>query len=338
MQRALSLVQNCKPGPGHGVILVLLLLASAPGPALAQTCPNPPPVTISSQLPSDVCIPADFPPTSNPIAFFDDFSWRSFIAMVWPVQQGQRGVPDTGQSIGPVSGPLVFETLKADWEVFQPSPDGKSQPPAPSAWNSYQGQNPCSQFGASNVGFGDMVLASFTKFGNLGEAGFGKLVGPLLTQYGTFTRYFTAFNETEFNAILKDQLYLQSGITNNQPVTFPTVADPNITANSLDLKAAWIDMTGVPNPERYYTRTAWLMNPFTTPNPTCTEITVGLVGLHIVQKTPSRPQWIWSTFEQVDNVPGVSQGPFTYNNGTAQPPFPNSNPNGWPPSASPPRQ
>jgi hypothetical protein len=69
---------------------------------------------------------------------------------------------------------------------------------------------------------------------------------------------------------------------------------------------------------------------------------VGLVGLHIVQKTPSRPQWIWSTFEQVDNVPGVSQGPWTYNNGTDKPPSQpdgtpqgNKNPNGWPPPASP---
>jgi hypothetical protein len=30
--------------------------------------------------------------------------------------------------------------------------------------------------------------------------------------------------------------------------------------------------------------------------------TVGLVGLHIACKTKSRPQWIWSTFEHVDNV------------------------------------
>jgi hypothetical protein len=330
MQQALSLVQNCRPSASHGVILALLLLVLAPGPALAQAqCPNPPPVTISSELPSDVCIPADF--QGNPIAFFDDFSWRSFIAMVWPVQQGQRGVPDPGQSIGPVSGPLVFETLKADWEVFQQPPaDGTSPPPAPSAWNSYEGQNPCSQYGATNVGFGDMVLASFSKYGNLGEAGFGNLVGPLPTQYGTYTRYFTAFNQTEFQQILQQNLYVKSNIPASG-VTFQSGA--------LDIKAAWIDMTNVPNPERYYTRTAWVMNPFTTPNPTCTETTVGLVGLHIVQKTPSRPQWIWSTFEQIDNVPsGASQGPFTYNNGTAQPPpitANTNNPNPWPPPASP---
>src|SRR5262249_27518741 len=37
----------------------------------------------------------------------------------------------------------------------------------------------------------------------------------------------------------------------------------------------------------------------------CQNLTVGLVGLHIVVKTPSRPAWIWSTFEQVDNVPAI---------------------------------
>ena len=29
---------------------------------------------------------------------------------------------------------------------------------------------------------------------------------------------------------------------------------------------------------------------------------MGMVGIHIVQKTPFAPQWIWSTFEQIDNV------------------------------------
>ncbi|MGH9536958.1 MAG: hypothetical protein ACRD3H_03485, partial [Terriglobales bacterium] len=242
--------------------------------------------------------------------------------------QGMRGVPDTSKSIGPVSGPLVFETLKADWEVFQP-PDGTNPPPAPSPFNSYAGQNPCSGFGLPNVGFGQVVLASFSKFNNLGEAGFGNLVGPLPAQNTTYTRYFTAFNQTEFNQILGPPgLYLRANI----PAGGVTFHD-----GSIDIKAAWIDMTSVENPQRYYTRTAWVLNPFTTPNPTCTPITVGLVGLHIVQKTPSRPQWIWSTFEQIDNVPGgTSNGPFAYNNGDG-PPMPNSNPISFPPPPLPPQ-
>jgi hypothetical protein len=37
-------------------------------------------------------------------------------------------------------------------------------------------------------------------------------------------------------------------------------------------------------------------------NPTWKPVTVGLVGFHIAQKTETSPQWIWSTFEHVDNV------------------------------------
>jgi hypothetical protein len=79
------------------------------------------------------------------------------------------------------------------------------------------------------------------------------------------------------------------------------------------------------------------LDPFTAPNPTCNLITVGLVGLHIVQKTPSRPQWIWSTFEQIDNVPGgASSGPFAYNNGDGSP-MPAANPDPWPPISARPK-
>ena len=34
----------------------------------------------------------------------------------------------------------------------------------------------------------------------------------------------------------------------------------------------------------------------------CTMKTVGLVGMHIAHKSHSSPQWIWPTFEQVDNI------------------------------------
>jgi hypothetical protein len=81
-------------------------------------------------------------------------------------------------------------------------------------------------------------------------------------------------------------------------------------------------------PGRYYTRLAWLLDPISS-QCSKTPVPVGLVGLHIVQKTPSSPQWIWSTFEQVDNVPPPDYVPsvppakptrtFTFNDGTGTP-------------------
>src|SRR6202044_2411080 len=32
------------------------------------------------------------------------------------------------------------------------------------------------------------------------------------------------------------------------------------------------------------------------------KVNVGLVGMHIGHKSATSPQWIWSTFEQVDNL------------------------------------
>src|SRR5208283_5128035 len=40
----------------------------------------------------------------------------------------------------------------------------------------------------------------------------------------------------------------------------------------------------------------------------CGKRDVALVGLHIVVKTQYRPQWIWSSFEHVDNVPPIGVG------------------------------
>jgi hypothetical protein len=301
----------------HGFWLCLLLL-TLPALAHAQSCPNPPVVNISSpQVPTDVCIPQGFP--GNPIMFFDDYSWRAFVAMVWPAQQGQRGTPDTTKKVGDTSGPLVFETLKEDWELFQPN----GTAPAPN-WNDFGAASPCPNV---TVGFNDLVLASFSKFGNLGQAGFGNLVHSLPAQNGTWVRYATAFDQIEFTQIMNGKWYLRS----NLPCGGLTFQN-----GGLDVKSSWIDMTNVPHPERYYTRKAWLMDPVSGACST-QPVTVGLVGLHIVQKTPSRPQWIWTTFEQVDNVPPAAQGspapPFTFNSGSGTP-MPSSDPNGgFPPNS-----
>ena len=42
---------------------------------------------------------------------------------------------------------------------------------------------------------------------------------------------------------------------------------------------------------------------------TCRPAKVGLVGFHIAHKTYYAPQWVWSTFEHVENVPKVGDVP-----------------------------
>jgi len=58
--------------------------------------------------------------------FFDDFTWRMFIALMWPASGSTRGVPDRAARFDAATGVRVFETYKPEWETF----DGN-----PSAWD-----------------------------------------------------------------------------------------------------------------------------------------------------------------------------------------------------------
>ena len=53
-------------------------------------CPATPTPVISWQPPTDVCIPDGF--TQTPMEYFDDYSWRLFVSLIWPAEPGTRGV------------------------------------------------------------------------------------------------------------------------------------------------------------------------------------------------------------------------------------------------------
>lgn len=246
--------------------------------------------------------PTDVNLSGSVIQDFDDYSWRAFIAMVWPAKHGQRGEPDTGKTVDG-SGPRVFETYKQAWEIFH---NKKNSPPAP--WNLYEKKkfSPCKM--ASK--FGDIELASFAH-SEVGQASFGGMFWPLASQNHRYVRFLTSFNKIEFDTIASGKLYERKNLPRPpHPLEFPNGA--------IDIKSAWMLMKGVPNPSHYYTRWAWVRSskkPYK-----CSKQLVGLIGIHIVQKTPTRPQWIWSSFEQEDNVPDPgSVAPFNLNDGSGSP-------------------
>jgi hypothetical protein len=95
------------------------------------------------------------------------------------------------------------------------------------------------------------------------------------------------------------------------------------------VKAAWRILTDKENTpatrQRYYVAHALV---FDVRKRKCIRQDAALVGFHIVTKTTDRPQWIWSTFEQIDNVPfdqnedipqALPGGPFSFNDGTGKP-------------------
>jgi len=266
---------------------------------------------ISPDIPTDVNVPpGPNDPPDAPIRLFDDYSWRAFIGLLWPVAEGQRGVPDRRKPITD-PGPKVFETFKSTWEIYHDN----GSPPAP--WNEYDQArfNRCRQ----RPKFGQVDIAALSHFTDdvAQPTSFGQ-DGPIASVNRSYVRYLAGVNKTEFCAIKSRGLYLRANLPQNgSPLALPS--------GSINVKSAWIEMSGIPNPSHYYTRWATVYD-YCTKH--CVRKRLGLIGLHIVQKTPSRPQWIWSTFEQVDDVPFVSsrrRGGFSLHRGSA--PMRDSSPN-----------
>ena len=290
-------------------VAMLAAFASTAVRARQEPCPaRPVPDASSPAAPIDTCIPNGFSEVA--IDYFDDYSWRLFVGMVWPAADDKRGVADTSKKVGD-PGPLVFETYKTLAELFHE--DGSAPTDAFNAYDA-PAYNACQV----PTKFGDMVLASSTPYGDIGQAGFGVLVGPLVAQNGRYVRYQTLYNQPASDFIVHNKYYLRSNLP---PVPEPGATTPSMQfpEGSIAIKAAWLDMTGVPEAQarRYYTRTAILKDPTSGK---CAPTKVGLVGLHVVQKTPSRPQWSWSTYEHVDNVPPANAEPtqkYLFHDGSA---------------------
>jgi hypothetical protein len=285
--------------------------------AAPAVCPDRPVRSIaSSTLPADVCIPDGF--TDPPVVYFDDYSWRAFLAMVWPAAPGRRGTADASRTVG-APGPRVFETFKSLWEVF---PADGSPPAADFQAYAAADRNACKV----KPEFGDVVLASLNGIEDVGQAGAGELAGPLAAQNGRYVRYQTLYNRTAFDFIVRNRYYLRANLP-KVPSPRPVMPVMEFPMGSVVIKAAWLDMAGLPADQvkRYYTRPVTMRDPVTG---ACARVTAGLVGLHIIQKTPSRPQWIWSSYEQIDNVPPSRFGEpvkFTFHDG-GKSPMPAENP------------
>jgi hypothetical protein len=240
-------------------------------------------------------VPADLP--ANPTqADAVNFAWQSFVAVNWPALAGQRGVPDLKKKIGQ-PGDVVWNTWKTPGEVF--TANGQKPP----GWNQPGGNLPpeCQRAGAAP---GDYWLQRVTKVpGNSNSEAMRQakeVVGGTLTdQHGNLVRFDVRLNKANFDNIVSNVFYNIQGQDSARVIAFP--------AGVMEAKASWREMTDSDPPQvraRFFRRIAWIFTPKSgSDSATCIQSEVGLVGLHVTDKTPSRPQWTWATFEQVDNVP-----------------------------------
>jgi hypothetical protein len=156
----------------------------------------------------------------------------------------------------------------------------------------------------------------------LDERGQPFRTGPLIDQRGDFVRYAIHMNRETFDYIHDNQLYNEGGQLKfsaaKNVVDLPSGTNGSAAANgnaatppalgSIVIKSAWRLLDPAKDKMGRYHKSDVLVYTAPSDDPPikerCEARTVGLVGFHIMHKSAGHPQWLWSTFEQVDNLRG----------------------------------
>jgi hypothetical protein len=305
---------------GFSTLLLLCtgaLNAQTPPPSCA---PAIAPAQLKGQPPLEVNVDAK-PGTCG----FLQFAWQDFLALNWPalpINPGNktslaRGLPNTNEVIGKTANgdnTAVWEQFQPNWYLFQPN-----NPPAQAAGgNSFAGWN---QYAALPSACGPVtnppprILSSLSKFDAMPGVS-QAFSAPLIDQTGYYARYEIALDYTAFNFINSNEFYLLPNVTAfaAKGTGFDFPGQNGNTTGTTFIKAAWKTLSAAEiNSGRYHTAKAFLFTP-NAPGiePTCAgPVTVGLVGLHIVHKTDKFGNYLWNTFEQIDNTPNDPSKPGT---------------------------
>ena len=153
-----------------------------------------------------------------------------------------------------------------------------------------------------------MVLMS--KFGELISGDKQSDGNRLVDQNGMNVWYEVKLNRVYYNYVVNNGYY-NSNNQKGQKISFPSSSNTADGMATIKVKAAWkvMGLLGSKHPDdltKFYTTQALVYDRATNK---CSKELLGLVGLHIVMKTAQFPQWLWATFEQINNAPDQATGP-----------------------------
>jgi hypothetical protein len=139
--------------------------------------------------------------------------------------------------------------------------------------------------------------------------------GPLIDQQGHYAIFDILMNRQMFNYILEHHLNTKAGQMSAENaglvVDFPPGQNSDGTLGAFMLKVSWkILGPDEPKPDSFHQVKALVLMPLPLDSKAkrlCLPETLGLIGFHAVHKTASRPQWIWTSFEHIKNVPDTNE-------------------------------
>ena len=287
------------------LLALLTLSPAAPEGAGAPRCEGPEialpqvcgadlaPVRVDCTVPREVDGALSQPSFNVRQRASDLFSWQSMIGLHWPAAEGERGVPATDRPLA-APGARVWETWKEATEVFR---HRNGRPVAPEPWDAPPPPPPaaCGTTGAL-AGAVAKLLTRDEKVDDLFDAVIqptysdGTLPGTLTDLHGRAVRYEIRINRTAFEYIVANRLWDGVAQQSVDEVSFPP--------GSVLVKAAWREVEAE-EADRFVAAEACVC---AAGDRDCRRQRVGLVGFHVMSKTESAPQWIWSTFEHVANL------------------------------------
>ena len=242
---------------------------------------------------------------------------------------GQRDVPDTGQKFGASTGPLVWETFRSKVEIFNTTKDaaGNYAPPGYSATAQDLGYNtpPAYFYATKSVpacpGQAAPASPAWINLDETTEIALAQMFagGPAIQDSANtspqLVRYAVKANHVEYEYVAdpKNQYFIprnaMAAAANNKtaytksPPVAPTPPFISFKPGTVEIKSAWRPLNNNDQPARFHVQTVrFYENKGPNNQPCYFEQQWGLIALHIIQKTPSAPAFIYATFEQTDNI------------------------------------
>jgi hypothetical protein len=321
---------------GFGLIEIALAMSNGGGsrPALAGSTISVVPLPVPTDIPGGAA--------NASIQSAARFAWQEFIALNWPAvpQTGQlntRDTPDTScgfddQTAPCNARPLVWQTYRNKVEIFPggsgipgPTPPGFSTTPPSYGYDARP--EPIYQYTNGNPSPCSGQTSAPTAWVNLDEtdqitldamfAGNAPATVPPSHQPNSqpqLIRFVVKANRTQYSYLAGNgwlppgnpplsttTQYVLANLGDAVPGDSNTVSFPNGT---IEIKSGWRLLTATEEASqrwqmatvRYYEQDP------TSGQPCWRQDTFGMTALHIIQKTPSAPYFIYATFEQADDI------------------------------------
>jgi hypothetical protein len=274
------------------------------------------------------------------------FAWQEFISLNWPAatsiqNKPARDTPDTTRFFGDSSftGPLVWHTFRGKVEIFPVDnmmnynsglkDYGYDQPPS----YNYKGDGVKINLppGSENPGY----QTPWINLDENSQIGLNKIYAGVVSSIPRDTNaqilFMAKANRAEYTYVTSNKWWRPPAELFRRTMAFvkESKGDPTQGSNNCDnqlpqghcvsfpngtieVKAGWRKLTAdeATSGRFYITQVRHYVSPDNSAaNIRAVDEPMGLVGLHIIQKTPTAPYFIYATFEQADNITDANGNP-----------------------------